>query len=86
MAYLDNTRANYGRACELTLCLTAAEVKLLMPHFIKALKNSEAKYQKYKDIQDGGEATTAQQNALVKYEEEVAALESAIRAAKELID
>ena len=85
MAYLDNTRANYGRACELTLCLTADEVKLLMPHFYKALKKSEAKYQKYKDIQDGGEATTAQQNALVKYEDEVAALESAIHAAKELI-
>ena len=86
MAYLDNTRAHSGREYELTLCLTADEVKILLPHFEKALKRSEAKYQKYKDIQDGGEATTAQQNALVKYGDEVAALESAVRAAKELID
>lgn len=86
MAYLDNTRANYGRPCELTLCLTADEVRLLIPHFYKALEKSKAKYLKYKDIQDGGEATTAQQNALIKYEEEVVALESAIRAAKELIE
>ena len=85
MAYLDNTRAHSATHHKLTLCLTEDEVKILMPHFYKALKNCEAKYQKYKDIQDGGEATTAQQNALVKYEEEVAALESAIRAAKELI-
>lgn len=86
MAYLDNTRAHSGREYELTLCLTADEVKILLPHFEKALERSEKMYLKYKDIHEGGEATTVQENALMRYEDEVNALKSVVGAAEGFIN
>ena len=78
MAHLDNTRAHAGTAYELTLCLTEDEVKILLPAFERELCKTEKMYAKYKDIQDGGEATAAQQNKLTRYEDEVNALESVV--------
>ena len=85
MAYLDNTRPHSATHHELTLCLTEDEVKILLPLFKKALKSAEDSYWRYRDIQDGGEATTAQQNKLLEYEEKVDALKSVIEAAEGLI-
>lgn len=78
MAHLDNTRAYAGTAYELTLCLTMDEVKILLPAFERELRKAEKMYAKYKDIQEGGEATEAQQNKLMRYENEVNALESVV--------
>lgn len=70
MAYWDNTRPDNTRPYQFTLCLTEKECKLLLPTVEKALKTAKKKYEKYKDIQDGGEATEKQQDKLWQYEEE----------------
>lgn len=70
MAYLDYTRPDTTTAHKMTLCLTENECRLLLPAVQKALNNVEKKYEKYKDIQEGGESTERQQNKLFQYEEE----------------
>ena len=86
MAHLDNTRPHSATHHELTLCLTEDEVKILLPLFKKALKSAEDGYWRYRDIQDGGEATIAQQNKLCEYEGKVNALKSVVEAAEELVE
>ena len=85
MAYLDHTRPYYGKPLEYTLCLTVDECKKLMPVMKTALKRQQKLYDKYRDIQDGGEATTRQQTTLVDAETGVNHLEDAIEKAQELI-
>lgn len=70
MPYLDYTRPDSSSAHKITLCLTEKECMLLLPTVTKALKSAKKNYEKYKDIQDGGEATEKQQDKLCQYEEE----------------
>lgn len=76
MSYIDNTRKDFGSPFEQTVCLTQGDCKVLLPLFKKVQKKLESKYEKYKDIQDGGESTTRQQNLLYKYENEMEQLDS----------
>lgn len=85
MAYLAESREDYNRPWKWTLCLNADDCRLLLPTMEKRLKEAEKKYEKYYDIQYGGEATIQQQNLLVKYEEEKEALEYMVIHAKNLI-
>lgn len=57
MSYIDNTRRNIGSPFEQTVCLTQEECKILLPFFQRTHKELQAKYEKYMDIQEGGEAT-----------------------------
>lgn len=85
MAYLDHTRPYNGRPLKYTLCLTVDECKLLLPVMKTALKRQQKLHEKYRDIQDGGEATIRQQTALMDTETAVAHLEDAVEKAQELI-
>ena len=85
MSYLDHTRPYNGKPLEYTLCLTVDECKLLLPVMKTALKWQQKLYDKYRDIQDSGEATTRQQTALMGAETGVAHLEDAVEKAQELI-
>lgn len=85
MSYIDNTRRDLSSPFEQTVCLTQGECKILLPFFQKAYKELQAKYEKYKDIQEGGEATERQQNLLYKYEDEMGQLESVLSSIKELL-
>lgn len=76
MAYLDYTRPDSSTPTNLTLCLTFDECKLLLPTISKAVKNARKMYEKYKDIQEGGEATEKQQDKYIRYEEELNILEA----------
>lgn len=76
MAYLDNTRPDSSKPFKLTLCLTFDECKLLLPTVSKAVKSTQKMYEKYKDIQEGGEATEKQQDKYIQYEEELNILEA----------
>ena len=76
MAYLDYTRPNSSTPTKLTLCLTFYECKLLIPTVSKAVKNARKMYEKYKDIQECGEATEKQQDKYIRYEEELNILEA----------
>ena len=85
MAYLAESREDYGRPWKWTLCLNAEDCRLLLPVMEKRLKEAEKKYEKYYDIQYGGESTTHQQDLLMKYEEERDALDKIVTHAKNLI-
>ena len=85
MAYLDYTRRNNQSALETTLCLTNRECRLLLPVIKSALKKAKLSYEKYSDIQDSGEASVRQQNALYKAEEEMEILDSVLSVAQEWI-
>ncbi len=69
MSYLDYTKKNKLSMAEYTLCLTIEEAVLIKPALIQLKDKIEKKYLKYKDIQDGGEATTLQQNLYIINEE-----------------
>lgn len=85
MAYLGESRKDMNSQWLFTLCLTAEECKLLLPLFENRLKEAGKKFEKYNDIHQSGEATERQQDLLMKYEEEMNALESVVASAKELI-
>lgn len=70
MAYIDYTKKDRNTSAEQTLCLTSEECELLIPTLRKLLQKAVAKHEKYMDIQDSGEATTAQQNKLIQYKDE----------------
>ncbi len=74
-----------GTMAKLTLCLTDSECLLLLPVMRAALKKQRKKYEKFKDIQDSGEATLRQQTELSKAEDSVSVLESVLEKAGELI-
>lgn len=86
MAHLDYTRPHMGTAYDITLCITAAECKALLPTMKAALKKQQQQYEKYKDIQESGEATTRQQTAFMLAEESVSHLKDVIEKAQQLIE
>lgn len=86
MAYLDYTRPDSSTPTNLTLCLTFDECKLLLPTVSKAVKNARKMYEKYKDIQEGGEATEKQQDKYIQYEEEWECLNDVESSMKEVIE
>ena len=87
MSYIDNTRRNFSSSFELTVCLTKEECKILLPFFQKIHKELQAKYEKYKDLQEGGggEATERQQNLLFKYESEAEKIDSILSSIKDIL-
>lgn len=85
MAYVDTTRRGSWYAYESTLCLNESEVRMMLPQMKKACRRAEEMYWKYMDIQQSGEATTAQQNLLTKYEDEYNALKHLIEEAEAFI-
>lgn len=85
MAYLDNTKKDFSTPARWTLCLLPEECEIMLPTIKKALKEAEQKYEKYLDIQEGGEATTKEQNLLCKYEDRVGTLSVILEKAEELI-
>lgn len=52
--------------------------KVLLSSLEKSKKEIEKKYLKYKDIQDSGEASTRQQDLLMKYNDELENIEAII--------
>lgn len=85
MAYVAETRDGSDSPWKVTLCLTPEESQLLLPAFEKRLKQAVKMYEKYKDIQEGGEATERQQDLLVKYGTELDHISSAVFAARDIV-
>lgn len=67
-----------------TLCLTRAEAKAIIPCVKAALKKALAQEDKYRGIQEAGEASERQQTKLVEAEEKVANLDEILSKAKEV--
>lgn len=78
MSYIDQTRRSFQSAYETTVCLTGEECKVLLPFFQMAYKQVKAKYEKYADIHEGGEATEREENLRMKYLEQYERLDSVL--------
>ncbi len=85
MAHIEAVRI--GRTCfwDSVLCLTMEECEWLLPDMEAALKKSEKRYEKYRDIHEGGEATTRQQDLMVDAENKMKTLTSVVNTMKELL-
>lgn len=84
MAHLDYSRPNPSTPVKLTLCLTFEECGLLLPTVSSAVKRANKMYTKYKDIQEGGEATEKQQDKYIQYEDELNTLAAVENLMKEV--
>ena len=80
MSYIDNTRKSLSSACEITVCMTKEECKILLPFFQKAYKEVKSKYEKYDDIHSGGE-----ENLRMKYLEQSEHLESVLSSIDDIL-
>lgn len=76
MSYIDNTKRSANFACEITVCITKSECRVLLPYLKSAYKKVKKQYEKYEDIHESGEATERQENKLMKYTEALESLES----------
>lgn len=85
MSYLDYTRETLLAPTEVTVCLTAEECKLLQPMVKKAYKQAAAKFEKYQDIHESGEATERQVTLMIEYYDKKEALGSLLKSIKELL-
>lgn len=85
MAHIESIRI--GRTCfwETALCLTMEECEQLLPDMEAALKKSEKRYEKYRDIHEGGEATTRQQDLMIDAESKMKTLTAVVNTIYELL-
>ena len=85
MAHIEPVRIGKTPFWDSTLCLTMEECEQLLPDMEVALKKSEKRYEKYRDIHEGGEATTRQQDLMVDAESKMKTLKSVVSTIKELL-
>lgn len=85
MAHIEPVRIGKTPFWDSTLCLTMEECEQLLPDMEAALKKSEKRYEKYRDIHEGGEATTRQQDLMVDAESKMKTLKSVVSTIKELL-
>lgn len=85
MAHIELVRIGKTPFWDSTLCLTMEECEQLLPDMEASLKKSEKRYEKYRDIHEGGEATTRQQDLMVDAESKMKTLKSVVSTIKELL-
>lgn len=69
MAFIGESRVDWNRPWSMYLCLSASECKSLLPVVEKVLAKAEKRYEHFRDVMDGGEATTRQQTLYMEAEE-----------------
>lgn len=85
MANIEPVRIGKTPFWDNTLCLTMEECEHLLPDLEAALKKSEKRYEKYKDIHEGGEATTRQEDLLIDAESKMDTLTAVVNTIYELL-
>ena len=85
MAHIEPVRIGNTPFWDSTLCLTQEECEQLLPDLEAALKKSEKRYEKYKDIHEGGEATTRQEDLLIDAESKMKTLTAVVNTIYELL-
>ena len=68
------------------MILTKEACKVLLPLFKAFHKKVMAKYLHYKDIHEGGYATTREENLLSKYEQQLEVLENTLTQINSLLN
>ena len=69
MAFIGESRIDTNSPWKLYVCLDAKECEMIMDAVGKSVGRRLKTYNYYKDLVDGGEATTKQQDKLVEAEE-----------------
>lgn len=85
MAHIEPVRIGKTPFWDSTLCLTMEECEQLLPDMEAALKKSEKRYEKYRDIHEGGEATTRQQDLMIDAESKMKTLTAVVNTIYELL-
>lgn len=85
MAHIEPVRIGKTPFWDSTLCLTMEECEELLPDFEAALKKCEKRYEKYKDIHEGGEATTRQVDLMIDAESKMKTLTAVVNTIYELL-
>ena len=85
MAQIEPVRIGKTPFWDSTLCLTMEECEQLLPDIEAALKKSEKRYEKYRDIHEGGEATTRQQDLMIDAESKMKTLTAVVNTIYELL-
>lgn len=68
------------------LKMDANTANYILPAIKKELKRAACLYEKYKDIQDGGDATPLQQTLLAKYENKMRTLQNIVNVIEPQLD
>lgn len=76
MAFIGESRIDKDKPWSVYLCLSASECKSLLPVVEKVLAKAEKRYEHFRDVMDGGEATNRQQTLFFEAEEDRDNLES----------
>ena len=69
MCYIGESRNGNDSPWELVLCLEESDCRLLLKAVEKIATRAQKKYEKWRDIHDGGEMTTRQETTFMKAEE-----------------
>ena len=76
MAFIGESRKDWNKPWSMYLCLSASECKSLLPVVEKVLSKAEKRYEHFRYVMEGGEATTRQQTLYMEAEENKENLES----------
>lgn len=85
MAYISLTIRTGEQYSDNSVCMNDDECRLILPFFKRIEKEILKKYERYKDIRDGGEATERQTDLLCDYGRNLESIQSVISACEELI-
>lgn len=75
MAFIGESRQDWNRPWDMYVCLNISECKTFLPVVEKLLAKAQKRYNHYRDVMDGGEATTRQQTLYMEAEENLEHLE-----------
>lgn len=76
MAFIGQSRPDWNRPWDMYVCLNISECKTFLSVVEKLLVKAQKRYNHYRDVMDGGEATTRQQTLYMEAEENLEHLES----------
>ena len=79
MAFIGQSRPDWNRPWDMYVCLNISECKTFLSVVEKLLVKAQKRYNHYRDVMDGGEATTRQQTLYMEAEENLENLESVKR-------
>lgn len=71
MSFIGSSRKRYNAPWENYVCLTKEDCRMIQKYVDKIVENRQKRYDYYKGIHEGGEATSRQQTKMIKAEEEL---------------
>lgn len=70
MAFIGESRQDVCGPWDMYVCLNGGECKSMLPVVDKMVEKARKRYEHFRDVMDGGEATTRQQTLYMEAEED----------------